>query len=174
MSVRNRALALIFALGVASGALMNLMSVRSGGPELSLPSLTLLGALLLAVLVLYFARQVSRFSRPETRTKAGSMTPLLAARVAIFAQALALTGALLAGWQIALVAYQLGLLASRATLAPLVESLLALVAGLVMLLAGILAENWCKIPPEDQKGSGGVGQISPQTGPQAHSKPDAP
>ncbi|WP_421083623.1 DUF3180 domain-containing protein [Rothia nasimurium] len=172
MSLRNRALALVFGVGVASGALLNLLSVQAGGPELSLPALILLAALILAVLALYFARQVSRFSRVDTRAKAGSMNPLLAARVAVFAQALALTGALIAGWQLALVVYQVGLLASRSATAPLVESLLALVGGLIMLVAGIIAENWCKIPPGDDEGSGGVGQVAPQAGPLAR-KTDA-
>ncbi|WP_237187767.1 DUF3180 domain-containing protein [Rothia nasimurium] len=172
MSLRNRALGLMFGVGVATGALLNLVSVQAGGPELSLPSLTLLGALVLSALALYFARQVARFSRVETRADAGSMNPLLAARVAVFAQALALTGALIAGWQLALVVYQVGLLASRSTMAPLIESLLALTGGVIMLVAGILAENWCKIPPGDEDGGGGVGQAAPQPGPLAR-KTDA-
>ncbi|WP_237205598.1 DUF3180 domain-containing protein [Rothia nasimurium] len=173
MKLRSRALALLAGVGVASGAVLNLLSVQSGGPELSLPALTLLAALILAGLALYFARQVYRYSRVETRKNAGSMNPLMAARVAVFAQALALTGALVGGWQVAILVYQLGLLTSRALAQPLVESSVALVGGLVMLVAGIVAENWCKIPPGDQDAGGGVGEVSPQTGPLARNKPDS-
>lgn len=173
MKLRSRALALLAAVGVASGAVLNFLSVSSGGPELSLPALTVVAALILGSLALYFARQVLRFSRVETRKKAGSMNPLMAARVAVFAQALALTGALVGGWQVAIVVYQVGLASARATAHPLIESLLALAGGLVMLVAGIVAENWCKVPPGDEDAGGGVGGARPQTGPLARNKPDA-
>ncbi|WP_237199657.1 DUF3180 domain-containing protein [Rothia nasimurium] len=173
MKLRSRALALLAAVGVASGAVLNFLSVSSGGPELSLPALTVVAALILGSLALYFARQVLKFSRVETRKKAGSMNPLMAARVAVFAQALALTGALVTGWQVAILVYQLGLLTSRASAQPLVESSVALAGGLVMLVAGIVAENWCKIPPGDEDAGGGVGEVSPQTGPLARNKPDS-
>ena len=120
MKLRSRALALLAGVGVASGAVLNLLSTQSGGPELSLPALTLVAALILAGLALYFARQVYRYSRVETRKNAGSMNPLMAARVAVFAQALALTGALVGGWQVAIVVYQVGLASARATAQPLI------------------------------------------------------
>ncbi|WP_326504088.1 DUF3180 domain-containing protein [Rothia nasimurium] len=173
MKLRSRALALLAGVGVASGAVLNLLSVQSGGPELSLPALTLVAALILAGLALYFARQVHRYSRVETRKNAGSMNPLMAARVAVFAQALALTGVLVGGWQVAIVVYQVGLASARATAQPLIESLLALAGGLVMLVTGIVAENWCKVPPGDNDAGGGVGEVSPQTGPLARNKLDA-
>lgn len=165
MRLRSRALALLAGVGVAAGALLNLVSVRSGGPELSLPGLVLVTALGVGGLALYFARQVRRYGTVETRKDAGSMSPLLAARVVVFAQALALTGALVAGWQLALVVYQLGLVELRASVLPLVESVAALLAGVVMLVAGLVAENWCKVPPGDADAAGGLGGSAPQTGP---------
>lgn len=169
MNLRYRALALTTGVGVAAGALANLVSVQSGGAELSLPFFICLVALLLGGAALYLARQVSKFSTPETREQAGNMTPLVAARVAIYSQALALTGALLTGWQVAILAFQLGLLSSRAALAPLAESGAALLAGLFMLVAGIIAENMCKIPPgKDEDGGQGLGETAPQAGPLAN------
>lgn len=173
MRLRSRALALLAGIGLAGGATLNLVSIRLGGPELSLPALTVVVALVVGGVALYFARQVYRFSRVETRKDAGSMTALTAARVAVFAQALALTGALVAGWQLAIVVHQLGLVSVRATVHPLVESLLALAGGLIMLVAGVLAESWCKVPPGDEDAVGGVSGISPQAGPLARNKPDA-
>lgn len=173
MKLRNRALAFLAGAGVAAGAVLNLLSVQGGGPELSLPALTLLAALILGGVALFYARQVLKYSRVETRKDAGSMNPLLAARVAVFAQALALTGALVGGWQVAIVVYQLGLAGSRSSALPLVESLTALAAGLVMLVCGLVAESWCKVPPGDEDADGGVGEVSPQAGPLARNKPDA-
>ncbi|MDO4898293.1 MAG: DUF3180 domain-containing protein [Rothia sp. (in: high G+C Gram-positive bacteria)] len=166
MNLRYRALALTLAGGAAAGAFVNLLSVQSGGAELSLPWLVLPVALLLGGAALYLARQVRKFSKRQTRDQAGNMNPLLAARVAVYAQALALTGALLSGWQLAIFVFQLGLLASRPALSPLVQSGAVLVAGIFMLVAGVCAENMCKIPPGDDEDGGhpGLGETSPQPG----------
>lgn len=165
MILRSRALALTLAAGVLAGSLVNLLSVKAGGRELSLPALSLLAFLVVASLALYWGRQVAQYSRVETRSKAANMTPLFAARVAVFAQAMALTGSLVAGWQLAILGYQLGVLDARATWLPLVDTLCALAGGVILLVCGIVVENWCKIPPDDDELSGGISEVAPQPGP---------
>lgn len=169
VSLRARALALTAALGVALGALANLVSVNSGGVELSLPGAFVLFGAALGGLALYLARQVVKFADRQTRQEARNMNPLMAARVAVFAQALALTGAFVAGWQVSIGVYQLGLLASRSSLLLLAETGLALLGGLAMLVCGLVAESWCKIPPgSDDEGGTPTGRLA-QTGPLARS-----
>lgn len=165
MRLRSRALALTLAVGVLSGSVFNLLSTRSGGSELSLPALILLASCIVGAIALYWGRQVARYSRLETRQQACNMNPLFAARVAVFAQAMALTGALMMGWQIAILVYQLGLTGARSTWSPLVDTLCALAGGLVLLVCGIVVENWCKIPPDDDELGGGIAEAAPQPGP---------
>lgn len=170
MNLKPRALALALAVGAAVGAIVNSLSVRNGGPELSLPALIWVAALLIGGAVLYLASQVSKFSKRETRSQAGNMNSLLAARVAVFAQSLALTGALVMGWQLAILVFQLGLMSSRASTWPLAESAISMVAGLFMMLSGVIAVNMCRIPPGDDEDGGGtgLGEGLPQTGPLAN------
>lgn len=165
MRLRSRALALTFALGVLTGSVFNLLSIKMGGRELSLPALIVLVCLIVGTVALYWGRQVAQYSRVETRNQATNMTPLFAARVAVFAQAMALTGALMMGWQVAILVYQLGLTGARATWSPLVDTLCALAGGLILLVCGILVENWCKIPPNDDEPGGGLTEAAPQPGP---------
>lgn len=170
MNLKSRALALALAVGAAAGAIVNLLSVHNGGPELALPALIWVVALLTGGAALYLASQVSKYSKRETRSQAGNMNPLLAARVAVFAQSLALTGALVLGWQLAILVFQFGLMSSRASTWPLVESTISMVAGLFMMLCGVIAVNMCRIPPGDDEdgGSTGLGESLPQTGPLAN------
>lgn len=170
MNLKSRALALALAVGAAAGAIANLLSVHNGGPELALPALIWVAALLTGGAALYLASQVSKYSKRETRSQAGNMNPLLAARVAVFAQSLALTGALVLGWQLAILVFQFGLMSSRASTWPLVESTISMVAGLFMMLCGVIAVNMCRIPPGDDEdgGSTGLGESLPQTGPLAN------
>lgn len=155
MRLRSRALALMGALGVAAGALANLLSVSAGGAELSLPGAFLLFAVMAGGVALYLGRQVGKYANRKTRQDAKSVNPLLAARVAVYAQAVALTGSLVAGWQVAILVYQLGLVGSRSS-DMMVETTLALLGGVVLLVSGIIAENWCKIPPGDDEEGGGT------------------
>lgn len=170
VNLKPRALALTLAGGAATGAIVNSLSVRNGGPELSLPTLIWVAALLIGGAVLYLASQVSKFSKRETRSQAGNMNALLAARIVVFAQALALTGALVMGWQLAILVFQLGLMSSRASTWPLAESAISMVAGLFMMVSGLIAVNMCRIPPGDDedRGGTGLGEGLPQTGPLAN------
>ena len=153
MSLSLRLLALLFGLGVAAGSALNLASVWAGGRELALPASFLALALVLVLPALYFARKVSRFARPATRAQAKNMTPLFAARILAYAQALALGGAGLTGWQLAVMVYQRGLLPVRGG-PEMVWSLLGLLGSALLLGGGLLAEHWCKLPPEDKEGTG--------------------
>ncbi len=97
---------------------------------------------------LVFAWPVRQFQRG----KRPGLDPLRAARAAVFAQACAYAGVLLASGSIG---YAIGVAAQwehgpRREVA--ISALIAALGGLALLAAGAIAEHWCRTkPPEDPK-----------------------
>ena len=98
-----------------------------------------------ALVLAWPVRQFQRGKRP-------GLDPLRAARAAVFAQACAYAGVLLAS---GCVGYAIGVAAEwehapRRDVA--ISALVAALGGLALLVAGAIAEHWCRTkPPEDPK-----------------------
>jgi hypothetical protein len=84
-----------------------------------------------------------------------AINPLRAARTVALAKASSLTGALMTGVWGAFAIVTLPRLEFAAQPGRAVAVALAVLASLALLVAGVLAERWCRIPPEDD-GSEGV------------------
>lgn len=153
-SLKIRVLILVFVLTLAAGAILNGISVGAGGPVLQPPLLLFFISLVIAGITLFFGLEVRKYSNRQRRKDAKLMDPLLAARTAVFAQACAYTGAVMAGWSTALLVFQIPLFAARQLWAPLLEAGANLLGGLVMVIVGLIVEAWCKIPPEDGADTG--------------------
>ena len=137
--------ALIFALDVL---------LANSGSELA-PSVVLaLVCALIGGTALYLGWQVSRFRNPSTRSQVRNMTALSAARVLAFAQGSIVTGAVLAGAMLGILAFHLTLLAERGALGGLWITVLNALAALGLTVAGLLAQRWCKLPPEEESSTG--------------------
>lgn len=98
-----------------------------------------------AAVVLVLGREVRRSVRGERRPP---INPLAAARVAVLAKAAVYGGAVLAGWYAALGIDVLddptGVRRERLVAAGLAAGAAALLVG-----AGLLAQRWCRLPPDD-------------------------
>lgn len=154
--VRVRALVLCASVSLAAGAILNGISVYAGGAELMLPPATVILALILGGIALFYGNQVAKFRDVTKRAQVPNMTPIFAARVAVYAQSCALSGAIILGWHLALLGFELMLFAQRGAVNPLITAVVGLATGGILLGAGLWAEDMCKIPPEDGDSIGGA------------------
>lgn len=104
--------------------------------------------LAVAVVELVLARRVRAFVQ-EPRKK--PINPLLAARIAVFAQTVAVFGAMLLGWSLGVMLHELRLLQVRSLTSGTVLIAANVVLGVLALVAGLVAESWCRRPPEDDE-----------------------
>lgn len=164
-SLKIRILLLVFVVALAAGALLNGLSVGTGGPELQLPATVLVVSVIYCGILLWFGVQVSKYRDRERRQDARAMNPLTAARTVVWAQTAAYVGAMFSGWHVALIFYHLGLLSVRATWNPVWGAIIGVISGVLMLVVGIIVENMCKIPPGDSNddGSGSLAPNAEQT-----------
>jgi MFS family permease len=98
-----------------------------------------------------------------------SLDPLRAARTLVLAKAAALTGSLLAGWYLSQVVAVLGDLAIEARRDRAIAAGVAALCAVVLAVVGLVAESFCRIPPEDSEGSNGersraAGDTEPEAG----------
>lgn len=160
-SLKVRALLLVGALAVFAGGLMMLFADYT---DLAfapiLPAVFCLACLVFAGVLLWLGLQVARFQDRKKRARAKGMNPLLAARVAVLAQATAITGVALAGWHLPFVVSYLSLLLVRGATASLWVAVADLAGGLILLLAGLWVESMCKIPPADSSEQDGAASAS--------------
>lgn len=136
-------IALVFA---AFGWFATLVTARLGWPTPGLPYSTLvtLGLLIAVLLTLGLRVRSWRDGRREQ-----SLSPILAARTFILAQASSYGGALLFGWHTGVLADALTALGSGAPVGLLFPSLALMAGSLVVIAVGLLVERFCRIPPED-------------------------
>lgn len=140
-----RTLAATAGVAGAVALLLALGAQRSGTSPLRVPWTTSGVAIVLGLLALWFAYPVKQYlagKRPR-------LDPIRAARVVVFAQASAYTGAIMFG----------GFLAYAAVLFPdwgheprrtvIIMAAVAALAGLLLSVCGWIAENWCRIDPTD-------------------------
>ena len=141
-------LALIGGVTLALGWLITRVAIGDGYTPAPIPITLPLVCAVGGAVALVFAwpvRQYQRGKRPD-------LDALRAARAAVFAQACAYAGALLAS---GLVGYAIGVAGEwdhgpRRDVA--ISALIAALGAVALLVAGAIAEHWCRTkPPEDPK-----------------------
>lgn len=135
-------LVILLAVGALGGWLVELLLTQNARPLLTPPIVFSAILIVVAVGVVLIAVPVRRVARGRPGAR---IDPFLAARVAVFAQAAALTAAVLLGATAAV----LGYLLTRPVIGEglLWPSILAVVAAAVLLAAALIAEEMCRIPP---------------------------
>ena len=122
------------------------------GRMLHAPSwLTVVVLLVLAALVVGAGWQVRAYQRGDLKRP---YNPLRAARTLGLAQAGALTGAVIAGWyagHLAILLPDRDLTAYGRQIIPL---LAIIAAGGVLAAAGLVAQHWCRLPEDQDRGAG--------------------
>ncbi|HWL61125.1 MAG TPA: DUF3180 domain-containing protein [Microbacteriaceae bacterium] len=136
------ALVVLVAVGALGGWLVELVLTQTARPLLTPPLVFSAIVVVVAAGVVLVAVPVRRVARGRPGAR---VDPFLAARVAVFAQATALTAAVLLGATAAV----LGYLLTRPVIGQglLWPSILAVVAAAVLLVAALVAEEMCRIPP---------------------------
>jgi hypothetical protein len=129
--------------------LLDLWSSRGG----RMPPQSFLAAvaiLVVAAVVVVLGWEVRRSVRGERKPP---MNPHAAARVAVLSKAAVYGGAVLTGWYAAI---GLSLLddATGVRRERLLTSAAAAVASAVLVGAGLLAQRWCRLPPDDDSPEG--------------------
>jgi hypothetical protein len=136
---------------VAGWLLLDLL-IRQGAARPPLPWPAALGPAVVAVVVLVLARDVRRAVRGEKPT-GRRVDPLTAARVAVLAKASAYAGGLLTGWYVAQGIALLTQLTNGRRDRLIVAALTAL-ACVFLAVAGLVAQRWCRLPPDDDETAG--------------------
>ena len=123
----------------------------SGGRLLPLPWFAAIAIAVVAVVVLVLGWEVRRSVRGERPTP---VDPLAAARVVVLAKAAVYGGAVLVGWYagqaLVLVSDVSVTRGERLVVAGASAASAAVLAG-----AGLLAQRWCRLPPDDEGGTAG-------------------
>lgn len=139
----------LIVIGVLFGVLGFLVDVaaESGGrPTLVLPGSLPLTLTLAGVVVLAFAIPVRRAVRGTSDRR---IDPFRAARLVVLAKACGIVGAAATGFAIGLAAF----VVTRPVLptnGAFGLSLASLVGGIVLLVCGLVAERFCRLPPDDR------------------------
>ena len=118
---------------------------RQGGRTPPQSYAAAVAVLVVAAVVLVLGWEVRRSVRGE---RTPPVNPLAAARVAVLAKAVVYGGAVLAGWYAALGLAALddaaGVRRER-----LISAGISTAACAVLVVAGLLAQRWCRLPPDD-------------------------
>lgn len=110
------------------------------------PWISVVPLLLLAVLVLYSGWQI----RGYTKGKAATMpTPQRARGSLVAAQAAALGGATLVGLYLSYIALHLANVDVPSVQMLILRAGLAALAALAVSVSGFVAQEWCRVPPDD-------------------------
>ena len=139
---------LLLIVSAAAAWLIEMALVSSGRP-VAVPPVTLAIALaVIAVAVVLAALPVRRVAQ---RKPGARVDPITATRVVLLAKAASITGAILAGGALGILAFLL----TRPVLGvgSIGPAVLAAVAAVAVLVGGLIAENMCRIPPDDDDGA---------------------
>jgi len=141
------ALAVLLVVGAAVGWLGEFLLTQSARPLVTPPVAFSAVLLVVAAGVIVAAVPVRRVARGRPGAK---VDPFLAARVVVFAQAAALTAAVLTGAMLAV----LLTVVTRPVIGDglLWPSILGAAASLVLGAASLIAEEMCRIPPGEDGG----------------------
>ena len=124
---------------------------RQGGQLLPLPWFTAVAIAVVAAVVAVLGWEVRRSVRGDRSTP---LDPLAAARVVVLAKAAVYGGAVLVGWY----AGQVLVLLSDVSVTRGERLVVAGATGLAAALlagSGLLAQRWCRLPPDDEAGGSG-------------------
>ena len=129
--------------------LLDLWSIQ-GGRTPPQSFVAAVAILVVAAVVLVLGWEVRRSVRGERKP---AMNPLAAARVAVLSKAAVYGGAVLTGWYAAI---GLSLLddATGVRRERLLTAAAAAVASAALVGAGLLAQRWCRLPPDDDRPEG--------------------
>ena len=137
-------LVLFAGAGITIGVLLQVALAQSGQPGVR-PPLTL--AVVLAAMGVIDILLAWPVRRAAKGTKRARVDPFFATRVVVLAKASSITGAVLAGSAIGFIAYLL-----TRTVPPVGSigfSTAMLVGACVLMIGGLIAEQMCKLPPDE-------------------------
>lgn len=137
-------LVLFAIVGVATGVLVQLALAQSGQPGVK-PPLTL--AIVLAVIGLLDIALAWPVRKAAKGTAKARVDPFYATRVVVLAKASSISGALLAGSAAGFIVYLLT--RSMPPVGSIGFLVSTLVGAIVLMIGGLIAEQMCKLPPED-------------------------
>lgn len=143
-----RVLAVLTLVATAVGFSVLRLWESSGRGAFPLPWSALVGMTVIAGAVLVVGWPVRQWNDGRRDRR---LDPLRAARTAVLAKASSHSGALLVGWYAGQGLVVLPDLAIEPRRERLVLCLLAVVAAAAMVVAGLVAERWCRLPPDDDE-----------------------
>ena len=153
-TLRFRWLALVGLVAGLAGWLVNWFATRNGYGTPALPLTSLVTTAAIIAITLVFGRRVLRW-RNGKRDR--PLDPILATRTLVLAQACAYAGAVSLGWHAGIFVDQVALLSVRSTVAPLWGSVALMAGGIVMIMVGLVVEDFCRLPSDDDDGTGAPG-----------------
>lgn len=133
---------ILVVIGAAAGWLVEFLLTQNARPLLTPPFAFSLVLITIAAAVIVAAVPVRRVVRGRPGAR---VDPFVAARVAVFAQAVSLTAGVLVGAMIAVLVFVLTRPVIGAGL--LWPTILGTVASGALLVAGLVAEEMCRLPP---------------------------
>lgn len=148
-AMRPVVLVLIAVIAAVIGWLATATTNRFSMPTPVLPVSALVTMAVIAGLTLIMGIRVLRWRNGK---KKNLLNPILAARTLILAQACAYAGTLLLGWHAGISMDLLRIGSLRGGEGILWNALLMGGGGVVMVVVGLVAERFCRIPPEDLEG----------------------
>jgi hypothetical protein len=135
-------------VGVAAWAVLDAREA-GGSSSLPMPWTAPVGVLILAGVVLVAGLEVRRWVAGRRQQP---LDPLVAARVAVLAKAGAYAGGGLLGWYVAQAVVVLpDLVGDRRT--RFFVALLSALTAIALSAAGLLAQRWCRRPPDESEDS---------------------
>lgn len=152
--LRFRWLALVGLVAGLTGWLVNWFATRNGYGTPALPLTSLVTTAAIIAITLVFGRRVLRW-RNGKRDR--PLDPILATRTLVLAQACAYAGAVSLGWHAGIFVDQVALLSVRSTVAPLWGSVALMMGGILMIMVGLVVEDFCRLPSDDDDGTGAPG-----------------
>ncbi|WP_247827691.1 DUF3180 domain-containing protein [Arthrobacter antioxidans] len=153
-TLRFRWLGLVGLVAGLAGWLVNWFATRNGYGTPALPLTSLVTTAAIIAITLVFGRRVLRW-RNGRRDR--PLDPILATRTLVLAQACAYAGAVSLGWHAGIFVDQVALLSVRSTVAPLWGSVALMAGGIVMIMVGLVVEDFCRLPSDDDDGTGAPG-----------------
>ncbi|WP_043442838.1 DUF3180 domain-containing protein [Arthrobacter sp. L77] len=153
-TLRFRWLGLVGLVAGLAGWLVNWFATRNGYGTPALPLTSLVTTAVIIAITLVFGRRVLRW-RNGRRDR--PLDPILATRTLVLAQACAYAGAVSLGWHAGIFVDQVALLSVRSTVAPLWGSVALMAGGIVMIMVGLVVEDFCRLPSDDDDGTGAPG-----------------
>lgn len=145
-TIRPAWLVVIAIVSGAAGWMAAVLASRASMATPVLPYSSLVTMGLIVVLTLVLGLRVRRW-RNGVRKR--FLSPILAARTVVLAQACAYAGAVFFGWHAGILVDQLPTMALRSNLDVIWQILALMAGGVVMVAVGLVVERFCRVPPED-------------------------